>query len=733
DFRIVRELGRGGMGIVFEAVQESLDRPVALKVLPTHVQMNPVRRERFVREAHAAARLHHTNIVPVFGVGEQDGLPYYVMQLIRGEGLHTIAQRWRKEREKQDAPARSTLPDGKTLADRSSPLPDAETVPDSNAPAHGNWAFIAEVGLQTADSLHYAHTLGVLHRDVKPGNLILDPSRRVWITDFGLAKLVEQEGLTATGDILGTLQYLPPECLAGEADLRSDVYGLGATLYELLTLEPPYPLDNPARLIKQVTDADPIPPRERNPAIPRDLETIVLKAMAREPAHRYSSAHEMASDLQAFLEDRPITARRQSAISRGWRWCRRNPAVAALSANMVAALLLAGVVGWIGYVKTKRALDAEARQLTEAQQARTEAVQASEKLEANLRMSLESFEAVFEAAGGNSRFGGPGFHIPRGGPGGGPDGPKGTPGSVFFGGPFMPLPLLPGGPKAGPGGGGLFGPGPEDRAAAMLEEVLKFYDKFAERNETNPRLQLDAARASRRTGELHVMRGNAEKAAASFCRAEHLLENLCRKSPDNADVRAELIETYLHAPPEVFPDHEALLLLAIQSARQLTEPPRPNLPGSLLFKLGYLRERAGNRTEAEQAYREAIADFAAPAGGPDLRPPPAVAEEAFARSALASLLVKSERRQEARELLERSLAELQTTREHPRRPQWELIWWTQQQLADVLDGLGDKIGAEQARAAARGAWGQFQGPGGKGEGGFGRGKKESAPSPRSKH
>src|SRR5262249_42978210 len=155
------------------------------------------------------------------------------------------------------------------------------------------------------------------------------------------------DGLTATGDILGTLQYLPPECLTGRADPRSDVYGLGATLYELMTLEPPYAADSPARLIKQVADSDPPPPRQLNPNIPRDLETIVLKAMARDPAHRYADARELAHDLQAFLEDRPITARRLSVISRVWRSCRRNPTVASLTFSTAAALVLAAVAGWV--------------------------------------------------------------------------------------------------------------------------------------------------------------------------------------------------------------------------------------------------------------------------------------------------------------------------------------------------------------------------------------------------
>src|SRR5579883_171100 len=288
EFRIIRELGRGGMGVVFEAVQESLGRSVALKILARHAQLDSTRRERFIREAQAAARLHHTNIVPVFGVGEQDGLPYYAMQLIRGHGLHAIVWQWRKQAGKISSIANETRvkqPDTKP----NGPSGPTSSEGEIDAPEYGNWQFIAEVGLQTAYALHYAHKQGILHRDMKPANLIFD-GETVWVTDFGLAKLLNADGLTATGDILGTLQYLPPESLAGEVDARSDVYGLGATLYELLTLEPPYASDSPARLIKQVADADPPPPRELNPDIPRDLETIVLKAMARRPEDRYATA-----------------------------------------------------------------------------------------------------------------------------------------------------------------------------------------------------------------------------------------------------------------------------------------------------------------------------------------------------------------------------------------------------------------------------------------------------------
>ncbi len=256
EFRVVRERGRGGMGIVYEAVQESLGRHVALKVVH-RVSLDTRRLRRFRRETEAIAQLHHTNIVPIFGVGEQDGLPFYVMQLIRGRGLDALLKEWQA---------------------------------GGPPPAEGRWRFAARVGKQAAEALQYAHQQGILHRDVKPANLLIDEQQTVWITDFSLAKLAGQDDLTASGDVIGTLRYLAPEGLRGEASPRSDVYGLGLTLYELLTLSPPFGVLSPSELLRHVGEMQPTRPRQLDPSIPRDLETIVLKAIAKEPGHRYESA-----------------------------------------------------------------------------------------------------------------------------------------------------------------------------------------------------------------------------------------------------------------------------------------------------------------------------------------------------------------------------------------------------------------------------------------------------------
>src|SRR5206468_3427793 len=198
------------------------------------------------------------------------------------------------------------------------------------------WQSVAEVGMQVADALAHAASQGILHRDIKPSNLLLDDTGNVSVTDFGLAKAAsDSDDLTHTGDIVGTLRYMAPERFNGQGDLRSDVYSLGLTLYELLTLRPAFDEADRNKLIKQVMHDEPGRPRKPNPAVPRDLETVVLKAIAREPAHRYQTPAEFAGDLKRFVEDRPVKARRVSEAEKFLRWCRRNPLPAGLLAGIV--------------------------------------------------------------------------------------------------------------------------------------------------------------------------------------------------------------------------------------------------------------------------------------------------------------------------------------------------------------------------------------------------------------
>jgi eukaryotic-like serine/threonine-protein kinase len=393
DYRVVREVGRGGMGVVYEAVQVSLGRHVALKVLPAHGLLTATYLERFRREAKAAARLHHTNIVPVYGVGEADGVHYYAMQFIQGQGLDAVLHDLRRLRQQSGgAPAPATT--GSTCGAVAHSLvtgefagpapPDAAAAPASAGeprPPSGlsggqsestYYRGVARIGLQVAEALAYAHKQGVLHRDVKPSNLLLDVQGTVWVTDFGLAKAEDADNLTHTGDIVGTVRYMAPERFEGRSLPQSDVYSLGLTLYELLALRPPFDHTIRARLIEQVLRQPPAPPSRFDRRIPRDLETVVLKCLTKDPRERYAGAEDLAEDLRRFLADRPIKARRSSLRERAWRWCRRNPAVAALG-SAVALLLIVLGVGSVVAGLLRRERDRAVTERVRAEQAEAEA------------------------------------------------------------------------------------------------------------------------------------------------------------------------------------------------------------------------------------------------------------------------------------------------------------------------------------------------------------------------
>ena len=376
DYRILREVARGGMGVVYEAEQAALGRHVALKVLPAQTGGDPLRLLRFRREARSAARLHHTNIVPVFDVGSAGGVHYYAMQFIRGQGLDEVLRELRRLRaggtptEPAADDLTASLADGlrtgvfagaPIVPAAKSPAPPSETSALFTGPVSHYFRSITGLGVQAADALAHAHAQRVLHRDVKPSNLLLDRQGALWLTDFGLAK-DDGDDLTRTGDVVGTLRYMAPERFKGVSDPRTDVYALGVTLYELLTLRPAFDEADRVLLVRRITQDDPPRPRAIDPTIPRDLETVVLKAIEKEPARRYSSATEMADDLRRVLADRPVRARRASWREQAWRWCRRNPAVAAsLAAAFV--FLTAGAVAssWLAVRATRAEGEVEGR------------------------------------------------------------------------------------------------------------------------------------------------------------------------------------------------------------------------------------------------------------------------------------------------------------------------------------------------------------------------------------
>jgi len=392
-YRIMRELGRGGMGAVYEAMHVDLDRPVALKVLGGHAAPGSTGRRRFLNEAKTAASLHHTHIVPVFDVGQFGGLCYYAMQRIEGTGLDRVLRVLKHDRVSASASRGGATPvsTAPRSSDRSglglsdslgltgtdaavSSWPPRSRFPagresDDDRPRpyqpptgqdYYRWA--AHVGRQAAEALAYAHRRGVIHRDVKPSNLLVDGKGNVWVADFGLARRLEDPGHTHADSLLGTPRYMSPEQAEGaKVDYRTDVYSLGATLYELVTLRPPFDGQSTAELVRQITGKEPIPPRRFARRLPRDLETIILKAMAKRPSDRYPSAQAFADDLQRFLEFEPVRARRIGPVGRLWRLSRRHPWPAAIT-TLAAVVILA--VATIAYVRVNnarnRALDAQA-------------------------------------------------------------------------------------------------------------------------------------------------------------------------------------------------------------------------------------------------------------------------------------------------------------------------------------------------------------------------------------
>ena len=378
DYRLIREVGRGGMGVVYEAHQVSLKRRVALKVLPTASAMDARQLQRFQIEAQAAAALHHANIVPVFAVGTERGVPFYAMEFIEGRSLAEVIRELRQlDGLETDQLAtvcgltRSLIagsfaptPDGEEAANRrglaaetmvSEPTAPTPVPAGSSVRGRGFIRTVAALGLQAALALEHAHRHGIFHRDIKPSNLLVDEAGHLWVVDFGLARVPGESNLTLTGDVLGTLRFMSPEQALGKRvmlDGRSDVYSLGATLYELLTLRPAFGGDDRQEVLRRIAQEEPRSPRRLNPAIPAPFETIVLKAMAKEPARRYASAGALRDDLGRFLDGRPILGRPVSAWGRARSWARRRPAVAALLGVIVllACGLVGGIASWISWL-----------------------------------------------------------------------------------------------------------------------------------------------------------------------------------------------------------------------------------------------------------------------------------------------------------------------------------------------------------------------------------------------
>ena len=607
DFEILQCIGQGGMGVVYEAIQGSLQRRVALKVIHAQASASPRSRERFRREAESAAGLHHTNIVPVYGSGEDHGLQYYAMQLIHGSTLadvivslrarlgesvtqeplgpaltlHAVDQlltqravspNARQPQSSQkgahkssnsyttpstpsqnhgargsSAPNEPTLPvqtldltlaaiqepmQGSPLAtdplSTSIPastlpasIPTASTLPGTSKVSQDDrsvrsipmhyYRNIARLTSKVADALDYAHQSGVLHRDIKPSNLLLDQTGTIWVADFGLAFREDLEGQTQTGELLGTLRYMAPEQFVAKADSRSDIYSLGLTLFELLTLRPA--LEAPKRRVLDPTKYSQLEfTASERQVIPRDLQTIVLKASALEPENRYERAKDFQEDLERFLDDLPILARRESPIESAMRWIRRNPAIASLAASLFGLLVAIATILGLWNRQQRQTLDelklayiASANSLVDRTKALEQANTESQRARQNMDLALEAFSTITENIASRGRS--------------------------------LEIQGL---DEAGLETDGFADAVLTQADVELLKSLQNFFDRFAEENATD--LRFDAAISRRRVGEIENKIGRYDQAAESLRRAIAEFEAVRNKDQAEQDKQRVLNE-----------------------------------------------------------------------------------------------------------------------------------------------------------------------------------------------
>lgn len=574
DFRIAREIGRGGMGVVYEATQISLGRRVALKVLPSAAVLDPKQLQRFKNEAAAAASLDHPHIVSVHAVGCEHGVHYYAMQYIEGQTLAEVIRQFRRERvlapgtwavdsgqatvsmpgeesasseeagvQARPAAAVSTIAELSLAGSTEKKGRRSSTAVTTRTSA--NFRTVAQWGIQAAEALEHAHQTGIVHRDIKPSNLLVNAHGHLWITDFGLAQVEWGTNLTRTGDVLGTLRYMSPEQAAGDRhvlDHRTDIYSLGVTLYELLTLEPAFAEEDRQRLARQIAEEEPSRPRSHDAAIPVDLETIVLKAMSKEAGRRYVTAQQFADDLKRFLDDRPILARRPTAAEKLAKWTRRHQALV-WSAIAVLAVAL-GASGFSAVMIAR-------------QQARTRQNFATARVAVDEMLSFVGQHQLRNT------------------------------------------------------------PQMEQIRADLLQAALGYHKGFLEQNLDDPELRFEAGMSCLRVAEIQQLLGRGKEAAAAYRQAFELLEGLIRSPPPESELPRVLGKAYINFGLLLYtqgqlPEAERACRQAIR-LYETTPAPTPrrrlqlaSLRAECLTYLALVLDAAGRRDETEEACGRAL-------------------------------------------------------------------------------------------------------------------------------
>lgn len=541
-YQLLREIGRGGMGVVYEALHQSLGRRVAIKVLGSSLLGESKHLARFRIEARAAAKLRHPNIVPVFGVGQNESHHYMVMDFIEGLSLRevvwqfvrssgdsgqTVSNERRTYTRELTAPTQrldTNQEHGEDSGDFELALPSSSPsaiVPQQSLVSRSKAPWFADVDVDSAayfdwvassmsavcSALDYAHQQGVLHRDVKPANLLVDRNGQIWVADFGLAKLAEQQTMTNTGEVLGTPQYMPPESFNRTYDERSEVYALGLTLYELLARRPAIEGKTAADTVRKATLAKIEAPSRFNSQIPVDLETITLKALESDPAGRYQTAAELHADLQRFLSQSQIEAKRPGIVGRTISWIRREPVLASLALSIIGLLTLLLIVGGWSYWRTDRLLE-ESQQarataessLEETQAALVLANQQQRRAEANLQVALRAFEDVMR--------------------------------NVAERGSQVDAEVL--GDVTDTTAANV---GPED--AELLKSLLGFLDQLASNNDES--LLAESALAASRAGDIYVSLGELRNAGVSYYEARERYQRLLKQDPDQIDHQLHLL------------------------------------------------------------------------------------------------------------------------------------------------------------------------------------------------